>query len=65
MSNSLSNQTPFGAQLQFSLIRVLNYGVKIGDREGEPTCIAEDIIRTIDYILNEPMYVGLMDIRRC
>lgn len=64
VSNSIANEMPFGAQLQFSLVRVLNYGEKTGDRSGEPTCSAQDIIRTVDYIINEPMYVGLMDVRR-
>ena len=64
VSNSLANEMPFGAQLQFSLVRVLNYGEKTGTREGEPSCTAQDIIRTVDYIINEPMYVGVMDIRR-
>ena len=43
---------------------VLNYGEKTGSREGEPTCNVDDIIRTVDYIINEPMYVGVLDIRR-
>jgi len=64
VSNALSNEKPFGAQLQFSLVRVLNYGEKIGSREGEPTCSVEDIVRTVDYVINEPMYVGVLDIRR-
>lgn len=64
VSNAIANEMPFGAQLQFSLVRVLNYGEKTGDRSGEPTCSAQDIIRTVDYIINEPMYVGLMDVRR-
>ena len=45
-------------------IRDRNYGEKTGSREGEPTCNADDIIRTVDYIINEPMYVGVLDIRR-
>lgn len=64
ISNSLANEMPFGAQLQFSLVRVLNYGEKTGTREGEPSCTAQDIIRTVDYIVNEPMYVGVIDVRR-
>jgi len=62
--NALSNEKPFGDQLQFSLIRVLNFGPKIGEREGEPSCEISDITRAIDYVINEPMYVGTMDIRR-
>ena len=61
--NALANQTPFGPQLKFSLVRVLNYGEKTGDRSGEPTCNADDIIRTIDYIVNEPMYISTLDVR--
>ena len=64
VNNSLANQKPFGEQCQFTLVRVLNYGEKTGDREGEPTCNADDIISTVDYIINEPMYVGVLDIRR-
>ena len=64
VNNSLANQKPFGQQCQFTLVRVLNYGEKTGSREGEPTCTADDIIRTVDYIINEPMYVGVLDIRR-
>jgi hypothetical protein len=64
VSSSLSNETPFGQQLQFSLVRVLNYGQKTGDREGEPTCDVTDIVRTIDYLINEPMYVSTLDVRR-
>ena len=64
VNNSLANQKPFGEQCQFTLVRVLNYGEKTGDRSGEPTCTADDIIRTVDYIINEPMYVGVLDIRR-
>lgn len=62
--NALANEIPFGSQLQFSLIRVLNYGEKFGDRQGEPTCTAQDIIRTIDYVIKEPMYVSTLDVRR-
>ena len=57
VNNSLANQKPFGEQCQFTLVRVLNYGEKTGSREGEPTCNVDDIIRTVDYIINEPMYV--------
>jgi hypothetical protein len=64
VSNLLANERPFGPQLQFSLVRVLNYGAKTGEREGEPSCTAQDIIRTVEYIINEPMYVGVMDVRR-
>ena len=64
VNNSLANQKPFGEQCQFTLVRVLNYGEKTGDRAGEPTCTADDIIRTVDYIINEPMYVGVLDIRK-
>jgi len=64
VNNSLANQKPFGEQCQFTLVRVLNYGEKTGSREGEPTCNVDDIIRTVDYIINEPMYVGVLDIRR-
>lgn len=62
--NSLANEKPFGPQLQFSLVRVLNYGEKTGDRAGEPTCTAQDIIRTIDYLIEETMYVSALDVRR-
>jgi hypothetical protein len=61
---ALANEVPFGPQLKFNLIRVLNYGEKSGDRQGEPTCTAQDIIRTIDYVINEPMYVSTIDVRR-
>lgn len=64
VSSCLANETPFGQQLQFSLVRVLNYGEKTGERSGEPTCSAEDIIRTIDYLIEEPMYVSTLDVRR-
>lgn len=64
VSSALANETPFGQQLQFSLVRVLNYGEKTGERSGEPTCSAEDIIRTIDYLIEEPMYVSTLDVRR-
>lgn len=62
--NSLANETPFGSQLPFSLVRVLNYGEKTGEREGEPTCSVQDIVRTIDYLIAEPMYVSTLDVRR-
>ena len=62
--NALANQTPFGKQLKFSLVRVLNYGEKTGDRSGEPTCTAQDIIRTIDYVIDESMYISTLDVRR-
>lgn len=64
VSSSLANETPFGQQLQFSLVRVLNYGEKTGERSGEPTCSAQDIVRTIDYLIEEPMYVSTLDVRR-
>ena len=62
--NALANETPFGSQLQFSLVRVLNYGEKSGKREGEPTCDVNDIVRTLDYIINESMYISTLDVRR-
>jgi hypothetical protein len=62
--NVIANETPFGSQLKFSLVRVLNYGEKTGDRSGEPTCTAQDIIRTIDYVINESMYISTLDVRR-
>ena len=55
---------PFGSQLQFSNVRVLNFGEKTGERTGEPTCSGKDIIRTIDYLIEEPMYVSQLDVRR-
>ena len=64
INNSLANKKPFGEQPQYTLLRVLNYGAKTGSRESEPTCTAEDICRTIDYIINEPMYVSTLDVRR-
>ena len=48
VNNSLANQKPFGEQCQFTLVRVLNYGEKTGDRAGEPTCSVDDICRTFD-----------------
>lgn len=60
----LANRNPFGDQIKYTLLRVLNFGPKTGDRQGEPTCDAEDMIRTFEYILNEPMYIGLIDLRR-
>lgn len=63
-NTTLANEKPFGEQPQYTLLRVLNYGPKTGDRKSEPTCTAEDICRTIDYIINEPMYVGTLDVRR-
>ena len=62
--NSLANEMPFGSQLQFSLVRVLNYGEKTGERSGEPTCTVKDIVRTTDYLINEPMYISTLDVRR-
>lgn len=62
--NVIANEIPFGSQLKFSLVRVLNYGEKTGDRSGEPTCTAQDIIRTIDYVIDESMYVSTLDVRR-
>ena len=64
VNNSLANEMPFGSQLQFSLVRVLNFGEKTGERTGEPTCSGKDIIRTIDYLIEEPMYVSQLDVRR-
>ena len=64
VSTALANEKPFGPQLQFCLIRVLNYGKKTGDRATEPSCNIYDIIRAIDYVINESMYLGNMDIRR-
>ena len=64
VSNSITNEKPFGEQLHYTLVRVLNYGEKTGDRAGEPTGSVEDICRTFDYIINEPMYIGKLDIRR-
>ena len=63
-NNSLANEKPFGEQPQYTLLRVLNYGAKTGSREHEPTCTAEEICRTIDYIINEPMYVSTLNVRR-
>ena len=64
VNNSLANEMPFGPQLQFSNVRVLNFGEKTGERTGEPTCSGKDIIRTIDYLIEEPMYVSQLDVRR-
>jgi hypothetical protein len=60
----LANKNPFGKQIKYTLLRLLNYGTKTGVRAGEPTCTAEDICRTVDYIINESMYIGLIDFRR-
>ena len=64
INNSLANKKPFGEQPQYTLLRILNYGPKTGSRENEPTCTSEDICRTIDYIIDEPMYVSTLDVRR-
>jgi len=60
----LSVKTPFGVQPQSVLIRILNYGEKNGVRQGEPSCDTQDITRIIDTVLNEPLYISSIDIRK-
>jgi hypothetical protein len=62
--NSLSIQKPFGTQVKFTMLRIANYGPKTGERSNEPTCSAEDITRTIDYILNQDLYISNIDLRK-
>jgi len=60
----LSVKTPFGAQPQSVLIRILNYGEKNGVRQGEPSCDTKDITRIVDTVLNEPLYISSIDVRK-
>jgi hypothetical protein len=46
------------------MLRIANYGPKTGERSNEPTCSAEDITRTIDYILNQDLYISNIDLRK-
>jgi len=62
--DSLSIQKPFGTQVKFTLLRIANYGTKTGNRSSEPTCSAEDIIKTIDYILDQDLYISNIDLRK-
>ena len=57
-------EKPFGPQPQSILIRIMNYGVKVGERSGEPSCDSKDIIRTVEYVLNEPCYISTIDLRK-
>lgn len=54
----------FGAQPQSVLIRILNFGKKTGERQDEPSCDKDDIIRTVDYLLNETLYISNIDLRK-
>ena len=60
----LSIQKIFGIQPQSVLIRILNFGKKTGSRQGEPSCNKEEIIRTVDYVLNETLYISKIDLRK-
>jgi hypothetical protein len=60
----LSVKTPFGVQPQSVLIRISNYGEKIGVRQGEPFCDTQDIIRIFNTVLNEPLYISTIDVRK-
>lgn len=60
----LSTKTPFGTQPQSVLIRILNYGKKTDVRQEEPFCDTQDIKRTFDYVLNEPLYISSIDVRK-
>ena len=57
-------EKPFGPQPQSILIRIMNYGVKVGERSGEPSCDSKDIIRTVEYVLNESCYISTIDLRK-
>ena len=59
-----SMQQPFGQQVKFTMLRIANYGQKTGARAQEPSCVAEDITKTIDYILNSDLYISAIDLRR-
>lgn len=61
---SLSLQKPFGLQVKFTILRIANYGIKLGNRSNEPTCNAEDITKTIDFILQSDLYISAIDLRR-
>jgi hypothetical protein len=60
----LSIKTPFGTQPQSVLIRILNYGEKVGVRQSEPFCDTQDIIRIFNTVLNEPLYISTIDVRK-
>jgi hypothetical protein len=60
----LSVKTPFGTQPQSILIRILNYGEKAGVRQSEPFCDTQDIIRIFNTVLNEPLYISTIDVRK-
>ena len=59
-----SMQKPFGPQIKFTMLRIANYGQKTGARANEPSCSADDIIKTVDYILNSDLYISAIDLRR-
>ena len=64
MHRRLSAEKPFDLQPQSILIRIGNYGVKTGERTDSPSCDSKDIIRTVEYVLNEPCYISSIDLRR-
>jgi len=57
-------EKPFGPQPQSILIRIMNYGVKMGERSSEPTCDSMDVIRTVEHVLGDPCYVSSIDLRK-
>jgi hypothetical protein len=59
-----SMQKPFGKQIKYTMLRIANYGPKTGARANEPSCVAEDITKTIDYILYSDLYISNIDLRR-
>ena len=64
LHDALVMQKPFGEQIKYTMLRIANYGPKTGDRANEPSCVAEDITKTIDYILYSDLYISNIDLRR-
>lgn len=61
--NELSIKQPFGTQPESILIRFANFGVKTGNREGEPSTTPEQMIEVFNFVVESTSYISTIDFR--
>lgn len=61
--NELSIKQPFGTQPESILLRFANFGIKTGNREGEPSTTPEQMIEIFNFVVETASYVSTLDFR--
>ncbi len=61
---SIAYNQPFGDQPKSTLIKPLNIGQKIGEREDEPYNTKNEILELIEYCIENPSWLSTIEVRK-